>query len=150
MFHFNVLVVSWKGKIVTRKALHPRNDCRHWIVPAGSFLTVCVRARVCESVCVYIVIVCVRASVSVCVYIVWVRVCVYIVSVCVSLCVCIYCLSACMCVWVCVYIVWVRVCESVSVYSDEVMKNVALATSWNKFVFVSYFISDAVIQNKEN
>ncbi len=39
MFHFNVLVVSWKGKIVTRKALHPRNDCRHWIVPAGSFLT---------------------------------------------------------------------------------------------------------------
>ncbi len=38
MFHFNVLVVSWKGKIVTRKALHPRNDCRHWIVPAGSFL----------------------------------------------------------------------------------------------------------------
>ncbi len=39
MFHFNVLVVSWKGKTVTRKALHPRNDCRHWIVPAGSFLT---------------------------------------------------------------------------------------------------------------
>ncbi len=20
---------------LTRKALHPRNDCRHWIVPAG-------------------------------------------------------------------------------------------------------------------
>ncbi len=39
MFHFNVLVVSWKGKTVTRKALHPRNDCRHWIVPAGYFLT---------------------------------------------------------------------------------------------------------------
>ncbi len=38
MFNFNVLVVSWKGKTVTRKALHPRNDCRHWIVPAGPFL----------------------------------------------------------------------------------------------------------------
>ncbi len=25
---------------LTRKALHPRNDCRHWIFPAGSFLTV--------------------------------------------------------------------------------------------------------------
>ncbi len=31
MFHFNVLVVSWKGKTVTRKALHPLNDCRHWV-----------------------------------------------------------------------------------------------------------------------
>ncbi len=31
VFHFNVLVVSWKGKTVTRKALHPRNDCRHWV-----------------------------------------------------------------------------------------------------------------------
>ncbi len=37
MFHFNVLVVSWKGKTVIRKALHPLNDCRHWVDRAGPY-----------------------------------------------------------------------------------------------------------------
>ncbi len=39
MFHFNVLVVSWKGKTVTRKALHPLNDCRHWVDRGGPYST---------------------------------------------------------------------------------------------------------------
>ncbi len=33
----NVLVVSWKGKTVTRKALHPLNDCRHWVDRGGPY-----------------------------------------------------------------------------------------------------------------
>ncbi len=37
MFHFNVLVVLWKGKTVIRKALHPLNDCRHWVDRAGPY-----------------------------------------------------------------------------------------------------------------
>ncbi len=41
MFYFNVLVVSWKGKTVIRKALHPLNDCRHWVDRAGPYTVFC-------------------------------------------------------------------------------------------------------------
>ncbi len=57
MFHFNVLVVSWKGKTVTRKALHPLNDCRHWVdrggLYKGKWLKVCDRGSLLKEVAVH-------------------------------------------------------------------------------------------------